>query len=472
MIFNIQSHERKVFELIAQCAEGLGVRAYVVGGYVRDRLLGRASKDMDIVCVGSGIQLAEAVASKLYPRPKIVVYQRFGTAMLRHEDLEIEFVGARKESYNMDSRNPEVEEGTLEDDQNRRDFTINALAVSLNPQDFGSILDSFDGLAHLEQKRIKTPLDPGQTFSDDPLRMMRAIRFSNQLGFEIDKSTFEGIKQHKHRIYIVSKERITIELEKIMRCPQPSIGFNLLFDSGLLHLIMPEVVALYGVEDRDGKGHKDNFYHTLQVLDNLCKKSDNIWLRWSALLHDIAKPVTKKFHKEFGWSFHGHEWVGANMVPKIFKNLRLPLGAEMEYVQKMVKMHLRPISLTKEEVTDSAVRRLLYDAGSDVEDLMKLCASDITTKNPKKMERYLEGYEYLKERMALVSESDRMRLWQPVLTGEIIMETFGIPPSKNVGIIKTAVREAILDGVIPNDLEAAMQQMLVEGEKIGLKKVN
>jgi poly(A) polymerase len=472
MIFNIQSHERKVFELIAQCAEGLGVRAYVVGGYVRDRLLGRASKDMDIVCVGSGIQLAEAVASKLYPRPKIVVYQRFGTAMLRHEDLEIEFVGARKESYNMDSRNPEVEEGTLEDDQNRRDFTINALAVSLNPQDFGSILDSFDGLAHLEQKRIKTPLDPGQTFSDDPLRMMRAIRFSNQLGFEIDKSTFEGIKQHKHRIYIVSKERITIELEKIMRCPQPSIGFNLLFDSGLLHLIMPEVVALHGVEDRDGKGHKDNFYHTLQVLDNLCKKSDNIWLRWSALLHDIAKPVTKKFHKEFGWSFHGHEWVGANMVPKIFKNLRLPLGAEMEYVQKMVKMHLRPISLTKEEVTDSAVRRLLYDAGSDVEDLMKLCASDITTKNPKKMERYLEGYEYLKERMALVSESDRMRLWQPVLTGEIIMETFGIPPSKNVGIIKTAVREAILDGVIPNDLEAAMQQMLVEGEKIGLKKVN
>jgi poly(A) polymerase len=472
MIFNIQPHERKVFELIAQCAEGLGVRAYVVGGYVRDRLLGRASKDMDIVCVGSGIQLAEAVASKLYPRPKIVVYQRFGTAMLRHEDLEVEFVGARKESYNMDSRNPEVEEGTLEDDQNRRDFTINALAVSLNPQDFGSILDSFDGLAHLEQKRIKTPLDPGQTFSDDPLRMMRAIRFSNQLGFEIDKTTFEGIKQHKHRIYIVSKERITIELEKIMRCPQPSIGFNLLFDSGLLHLIMPEVVALHGVEDRDGKGHKDNFYHTLQVLDNLCKKSDNIWLRWSALLHDIAKPVTKKFHKEFGWSFHGHEWVGANMVPKIFKNLRLPLGVEMEYVQKMVKMHLRPISLTKEEVTDSAVRRLLYDAGSDVEDLMKLCASDITTKNPKKMERYLEGYEYLKERMALVSESDRMRLWQPVLTGEIIMETFGIPPSKNVGIIKTAVREAILDGVIPNDLEAAMQQMLVEGEKIGLKKVN
>jgi putative nucleotidyltransferase with HDIG domain len=400
-----------------------------------------------------------------------VVYQRFGTAMLRHEDLEIEFVGARKESYRLDSRNPEVEEGTLEDDQNRRDFTINALAVSLNAQDFGSILDSFDGLAHLEQKRIKTPLDPGQTFSDDPLRMMRAIRFSNQLGFEIDKTTFEGIKQHKHRIYIVSKERITVELEKIMRCPQPSIGFNLLFDSGLLHLIMPEVVALHGVEDRDGKGHKDNFYHTLQVLDNLCKKSDNIWLRWSALLHDIAKPVTKKFHKEFGWSFHGHEWVGANMVPKIFKNLRLPLGAEMEYVQKMVKMHLRPISLTKEEVTDSAVRRLLYDAGSDVEDLMKLCASDITTKNPKKMERYLEGYEYLKERMALVSESDRMRLWQPVLTGEIIMETFGIPPSKSVGIIKTAVREAILDGVIPNDLEAAMQQMLVEGEKIGLKKV-
>ena len=468
MIFNIQPHERKVFELIAQCAHEIDVAAYVVGGYVRDRLLGRPSKDMDIVCVGDGILLAEKVASKLYPRPKIVVYRRFGTAMLRHEDMEIEFVGARKESYSPDSRKPDVEQGSLDDDQNRRDFTINALAVSLNERDFGSILDSFGGLTHLEQKLIKTPLDPGQTFSDDPLRMMRAIRFANQLGFEIDKTTFKGIQQHKHRIYIVSKERITTELEKIMKCPKPSIGFKLLFDSGLLQLIMPEVAALQGVEDRDGRGHKDNFYHTLEVLDNVCRKSDNIWLRWSALYHDIAKPATKKFHKEYGWSFHGHEWVGANMIPKIFKNLRLPLGAEMEYVQKMVKMHLRPISLTKEEVTDSAVRRLLYDAGPDIEDLMKLCSSDITTKNPNKMSRYLEGYEYLKERMALVNEADRMRLWQPALTGEIIMETFGIPPSREVGIIKTAVREAILDGLIPNDLEASKTQMLVEGAKIGL----
>ncbi len=469
MIFNIQPHERKVFELIAQCASEINVPAYVVGGYVRDRLLGRPSKDMDIVCVGDGIRLAEQVAGKLYPRPKIVVYRRFGTAMIRHEDLEIEFVGARKESYSPDSRKPDVEEGSLEDDQNRRDFTINALAVSLNERDFGSILDSFGGLAHLEQKLIKTPLDPGQTFSDDPLRMMRAIRFANQLGFEIDKNTFKGIQQHKNRIFIVSKERITTELEKILKCPKPSIGFKLLFDSGLLHLIMPEIAALQGVEDRDGRGHKDNFYHTLEVLDNLCRRSDNIWLRWSALYHDVAKPATKKFHKDFGWSFHGHEWVGANMIPKIFKNLRLPLGPEMEYVQKMVKMHLRPISLTKEEVTDSAVRRLLFDAGPDVEDLMKLCASDITTKNPNKMSRYLEGYEYLKERMALVSETDRMRLWQPVLTGEIIMEFFGIPPSREVGIIKTAVREAILDGVIPNELESAKAQMIIEGEKIGLK---
>ena len=471
MIFNIQPHERKVFELIAQCAGQINVPAFVVGGYVRDRLLGRPSKDMDIVCVGDGILLAETLAARLYPRPKIAVYKRFGTAMLRYEDMEIEFVGARKESYSPDSRKPDVESGSLEDDQNRRDFTINALAVSLNPNDFGSLLDPFDGLQHLEEKRIKTPLDPGQTFSDDPLRMMRAIRFSNQLGFQIDPDTLNGIREHRHRIHIVSKERITTELEKIMRCPTPSIGFNLLFDTGLLHLILPDVAALQGVEDRDGKGHKDNFYHTLQVLDNLCRKSDNIWLRWSALLHDIAKPATKRYHKGMGWTFHGHEWVGANMVPRIFKSLRLPLGAEMEYVQKMVRMHLRPISVTKEEVTDSAVRRLLFDAGPDIEDLMKLCASDITTKNPGKMTRYLEGYEYLKERMSLVTEADRMRLWQPVLTGEMIMETFGIPPSKTVGIIKTAVREAILDGVIPNDLEASMQQMLVEGEKLGLKAV-
>jgi putative nucleotidyltransferase with HDIG domain len=361
-----------------------------------------------------------------------------------------------------------VEQGTLSDDQNRRDFTINALAVSLNEADFGHIMDPFGGLAHLEAKLIKTPLEPGQTFSDDPLRMMRAIRFAVQLGFRIDPGTFSAIAKHKNRIHIISKERIATELEKIMLCPIPSTGFKLLFDCGLLHLILPDVAALQGVEDRDGKGHKDNFYHTLEVLDNLCRRSDNLWLRWSALLHDIAKPATKRFHKDTGWTFHGHEWVGANMVPKIFRHLRLPLDSKLDYVQKMVRMHLRPISLTKEEVTDSAVRRLLFDAGPDIEDLMKLCESDITTKNPRKMVRYLEGYEYLKERMALVSESDRMRLWQPPITGEVIMETFGIPPSREVGIIKTAVREAILDGEITNDYDVAFQRMLEEGKKIGL----
>lgn len=468
MIFNIQPHERKIFEQVARCAREIGVPAYVVGGYVRDRLLGRPTKDIDIVCVGDGIRLAQTLAGKLNPSPKIVVYRRFGTAMLRHEGIEIEFVGARKESYHIDSRKPDVEQGSLEDDQNRRDFTINALAVSLNEADFGVIVDPFGGLDHLEKKIIKTPLEPGRTFSDDPLRMMRAIRFSNQLGFDIEKNTLDGITKNRQRIHIISKERITTELEKILMTPKPSAGFNLLFDTGLLQIILPEVAALQGVEDRNGRGHKDNFYHTLEVLDNLCRRSDNIWLRWAALLHDIAKPATKKYHPDAGWTFHGHEWLGANMVPRIFRNLRLPLDSKMDYVQKMVRMHLRPISLTKEEVTDSAVRRLLFDAGPDIDDLMKLCESDITTKNPKKMARYLEGYEYLKERMALVNEADRLRLWQPPITGDVIMETFGIPPSREVGIIKTAVREAILDGLIPNEFEPGYQRMLEEGAKLGL----
>lgn len=468
MLFSTLPHERKIFELVGRCAREIGAPAYVVGGYVRDRLLGRATKDIDIVCVGSGIKLAEKVASKLSPTPKVAFYSRFGTAMLRHDGMEIEFVGARRESYRDDSRKPDVEEGTLEDDQNRRDFTINALAVSLDEDTFGQILDSFGGLEHLEQKIIKTPLEPGTTFSDDPLRMLRAIRFANQLGFSIEPSTFEGIIKNRSRIHIISKERIAAELDKILMTPTPSVGFRLLFDSGLLKIILPEVAALQGVEDRAGRAHKDNFYHTLEVLDNLCRRSNNIWLRWSALLHDIAKPATKRFDKETGWTFHGHEWLGANMVPKIFRNLRLPLGAEMDYVQKMVRLHLRPISLTKDQVTDSAVRRLLFDAGPDIDDLMKLCESDITTKNPRKMARYLEGYEYLKERMALVSEADRMRLWQPPITGEIIMQTFDIQPSKEVGVIKTAVREAILDGEIPNEYEAAFARMLEEGKKIGL----
>ncbi len=468
MLFSILPDERRIFELVARSARELGVPAYVVGGYVRDRLLGRATKDIDVVCVGDGIQLAEAVASRLSPRPKVVVYRRFGTAMLRCEGIEIEFVGARRESYSPDSRKPDVEQGSLEDDQNRRDFTINALAVSLNEDTFGQILDPFNGLAHLEQKRIKTPLDPGQTFSDDPLRMMRAVRFATQLGFTIDPETLRGIREHRSRLHIISKERITTELEKILMTPTPSVGFKLLFDTGLLHLFFPEMVALQGVDDVGGRGHKDNFYHTLEVLDNVCRRSQNIWLRWAAVLHDIAKPPTKKYSPEHGWTFHGHEWLGAKMVPKIFRNLRLPLGAEMEFVQKMVMLHLRPISLTKEEVTASAVRRLLFDAGPDIEDLMRLCESDITTKNPKKMSRYLEGYEYLKERMAEVSEADRMRLWQPPITGEVIMETFDIQPSREVGVIKNAIREAILEGEIENNFEAGFGRMLLEGAKIGL----
>lgn len=469
MYFTLLPEERKILEIVSETARTLQYPAYVVGGFVRDRLLGRPTKDIDIVCVGDGIRLAESVAAQLNPRPKVVVYSRFGTAMLRCEGIEYEFVGARRESYSPNSRKPEVELGTLEDDQNRRDFTINALAMSLGEHDFGHIIDPFNGLEHLEQKIIKTPLDPGQTFSDDPLRMLRAIRFSNQLGFTIEPSTLQGIAKYKSRIHIISKERIISELEKIMLTDKPSIGFKLLFDTGLLKLIFPEMVALQGVEDRNGRAHKDNFYHTLEVLDNVCKRSDNLWLRWAAVMHDIAKPATKKFDKESGgWTFHGHEWLGAKMVPKIFRDLKLPLDSKMEFVQKMVLLHLRPISLTKDQVTDSAVRRLLFDAGPDIDELMKLCESDITTKNPNKMRRYLEGYEYLKERMSMVTEGDRLRLWQPPITGEVIMQTFDIQPSREVGIIKTAVREAILDGEITNDYESAFQRMLMEGAKIGL----
>lgn len=469
MLFTIQAHERKLFDLIAESARELGVSAYLVGGYVRDRLLGRPTKDVDIVCLGDGIQLAETMAAKLYPRPKIAVYSRFGTAMLRYEDIEVEFVGARKESYSSDSRKPEVAAGTLEDDQNRRDFTINALAVSLNEADFGAIIDPFGGLVHLEEKLLKTPLEPGRTFSDDPLRMLRAIRFAAQLDFSIDPVTYRSIAKNRERIHIVSKERITAELEKMLMAPVPSKGFQMLFETGLLQIILPELAALQGVEDRNGRGHKDNFYHTLEVLDNLSRRSNNIWLRWAAVFHDIAKPATKRYNPETGWTFHGHEWLGANMLPKIFRNLRLSLSSELEYVQKMVRLHLRPISLTKEEVTDSAVRRLLFDAGRDIDDLLKLCESDITTKNPRKMARYLEGYEYLKERMALVSEADRLRLWQPPIDGALIMKTFNLPPSREVGILKTAVREAILDGLIPNELEPAFAYLLAEGEKLGLQ---
>lgn len=469
MVFIIQEHERQILQLISQKARALGFPVFLVGGYVRDRLLARPSKDIDIVCVGSGIDLAEEIASCLRPIPRIAVYRRFGTAMIKHGDLEIEFVGARKESYRHDSRKPAVEEGSLEDDQNRRDFTINALAVSLNEEDFGSIIDPFGGLNDLENKVIRTPLEPGKTFSDDPLRMMRAIRFATQLDFTIESQTFKAISAYKNRIHIVSQERIAIELNKILESHFPSLGFKLLFDTGLLHLILPELAALQGVESKNGLAHKDNFYHTLQVLDNLSRKSDNLWLRWGALLHDIAKPPTKRFHPEQGWTFHGHDALGAAMVPAIFRRLRLPMDNKMKYVQKMVALHLRPISLTKENITDSAIRRLIVDAGEDLDDLMLLCEADITSKNPQKVKRYLENYELVRERIDAVEAKDHLRNWQPPITGEIIMEVFGISPSKEVGIIKTAVREAILDGEIPNDFDAAYAFMLTKAGELGIK---
>ncbi len=468
MVFNIEKREQKIFAVIQAAAEDLEYPAYVVGGYVRDRLLARPSKDMDIVCVGSGIALAQAVAKRLRPRPRVTTYKRFGTAMLKHEGIEVEFVGARKESYRSDSRKPIVEEGSLADDQNRRDFTINALAVSLNENNYGAIIDPFDGLEHLEQKKIITPLEPGKTFSDDPLRMMRAIRFAAQLGFYIEEVTLEAISKFRNRIKIISQERIATELNKILLSPKPSVGFKLLFDTGLLELILPELAAMHGVEVKNGVGHKDNFYHTLQVVDQLAPKSNNLWLRWSALLHDIAKPVTKRFDKEQGWTFHGHEAVGAAMVPRIFRRLRLPMDQKMKFVQKMVQLHQRPIALTKEDITDSAVRRILFEAGDDIDQLMLLCEADITSKNEKRVKRYLRNYDHLRERLQEVEEKDHLRNWQPPITGELIMETFAIPPSREVGVIKNAIREAILDGDIPNEYDAAFAFMVSKAEEMGI----
>lgn len=472
MEIRLTQREKGIFEKIAAAAEELGMPCFLIGGFVRDKLLDRPTKDADIVCVGDGLLLAEKTAHKFRPLPKVSFFKNFGTAAFKLGDgFELEFVGARKESYRRHSRNPEVSPGTIEDDQNRRDFTINALAISLNQADYGTLVDPFRGIDDLKQQIIRTPLDPLQTFSDDPLRMMRAIRFAVQLGFRIEPQTLRAIRETADRIRIISQERITDELNKIIGSKKPSVGFKLLYDTGLLHQIFPQMVDLAGAEYIEGKGHKDNFYHTLQVLDNVAERSDNLWLRWAAILHDIAKPATKKFEEGHGWTFHGHEVVGGRMVPKIFNQLKLPLGEPVKYVRKLVELHLRPIGLAKEDITDSAMRRLLFDAGDDFEDLMTLCESDITSKNKWKVARYLENFELVKQRCQEVEEKDRVRNWQPPISGEKIMEIFGIGPSKAVGTIKDAIKDAILDGVIPNEYEAAYNFMLQKGKECGLQPV-
>jgi poly(A) polymerase len=457
-----------VFKLIAETAGEMNVEAFVTGGFVRDLLMEKPSKDIDVVVLGKGIELALAISKKL-GTSKVNIFKNFGTAMLRCNDWEIEFVGARRESYRSNSRKPVVEDGTLEDDRLRRDFTINAMSISLNKDDYGRLIDPFDGIKDLKAGIIRTPQDPDTTYSDDPLRMMRAIRFATTLGFSIENSSFEAIRKNAYRIKIVSQERITDELNKIILAGKPSTGFKLLFDTGLLQIIFPEMVALQGAEYIGSVGHKDNFYHTLIVLDNLAAESDNLWLRWAAILHDIGKPKTKKFVEGTGWTFHAHDIIGARMVPRIFKKLKLPAGDKMKYVQKLVALHLRPIALVEEIVTDSAIRRLLFDAGEDIDDLMHLCNADMSSKIPEKIIRYRRNFEKVKQKIVEIEQKDRLRNWQPPITGEIIMDTFGIPPSLTVGKIKTAIREAILDGEIPNNYNEAYHFMLSKGKEMGLK---
>ena len=468
-----QALSAPIFEIISKSAEQLGFDSYVIGGFVRDFILDRgAKKDIDIVAIGSGIELAKRVSKNLPNNPKVQIFKTYGTAMIKHEGVDLEFVGARKESYTEDSRNPTVEDGTLEEDQNRRDFSINAMAISLNTANYGALLDPFDGISDLRSKCIKTPLEPAVTYSDDPLRMLRAIRFASQLDFTIEAGSLKAIKEQSQRIDIITNERINVELQKILECKKPSIGFLLLEKTGLLNYIMPELTALKGVDEVEGQKHKDNFYHTLEVVDNISNHTDNVWLRWAALLHDIGKAPTKRFSKKVGWTFHGHELKGSKMVYHLFKRLKMPLNDKMKYVQKLVFMSSRPIVLAQENITDSAVRRLVFDAGEFVDDLMILCEADITTKNSYKFKKYHNNFKLVREKIVEVEERDRLRDFQPPISGETIMKTFDLGPSREIGIIKEYIKEAILEGIIPNDSEKAFELMLKKGTELGLTIAN